>query len=127
MEEIERALGYVLSEARTIEKRLATSAWLVGEGFSAADIVVFPGIQMLLREPGAARGAGSAARGSCRWRRNFPAIAAWIGRVEALPGYERTVSAALERMTRPRTRVRHVPETAAPIRRVLSRCRRFLQ
>ena len=27
---------------------------------------------------------------------NFPAIAAWISRVEALPGYERTVSAALE-------------------------------
>ena len=49
MEEIERAMGFVLKEAATIEQRLATSAWLVGEGFSAADIVVFPGIQMLLR------------------------------------------------------------------------------
>ena len=49
MEEVERALGCIIAEARTIESRLAASSWLVGESFSAADIVVFPGIQMLLR------------------------------------------------------------------------------
>src|SRR5690606_21280848 len=40
-EDIERALAHTLAEAGTIEQRLADSAWLVGEGFSAADIVVF--------------------------------------------------------------------------------------
>ena len=49
MEEIERAMNFVITEARTLENRLASSAWLVGEAFSAADIVVFPGIKQLLR------------------------------------------------------------------------------
>jgi glutathione S-transferase len=90
MEEVERAMGYVLKEAATIEQRLAASAWLVGEAFSAADIIVFPGIQMLLRSLERREAQDLRARflplGS-----NFPAIAAWSGRVQMLPGYERTV------------------------------------
>ena len=39
----------VAGEARSLETRLARTPWLVGEDFSAADVVVFPGIQMLLR------------------------------------------------------------------------------
>lgn len=89
LDEIERAMSYVLTEARTIERRLSTSEWLVGESFSAADIVVFPGIQMLLRaldrrEAHELRGRFTPIDA------NFPAIAAWIKRVEGLPGYERT-------------------------------------
>ncbi len=38
MEEIERALNFILAEARTVENRLSSSQWLVGEAFSAADI-----------------------------------------------------------------------------------------
>jgi glutathione S-transferase len=90
MEEIERVMGHVLKEAGTIERRLATSAWLVGEAFSAADIVVFPGIQMLLRSL-ERREAQELRPRFLPLQRNFPAIAAWIGRVQALPGYERTV------------------------------------
>jgi PAS domain S-box-containing protein len=90
MEEIERTLGHVLREAATIEQRLTTSAWLVGEGFSSADIVVFPGIQMLLRSLERREAHDLRAR-FLPLESNFPAIAAWIGRIQALPGYERTV------------------------------------
>jgi len=90
MEEVERAMGYVLKEAATIEQRLATSAWLVGEAFSAADIIVFPGIQMLLRSLERREAQELRAR-FVPLEGNFPAIAAWVGRVQTLPGYERTV------------------------------------
>ena len=90
MEEVERVMGYVLREAATIEGRLSTSAWLVGEAFSAADIVVFPGIQMLLRSLERREAQDLRAR-FLPLQGNFPAIAAWIGRVQTLPGYERTV------------------------------------
>ena len=89
MEEIERSLTFVITEARTIENRLSSSAWLVGESFSAADIVVFPGIQQLLRVLERREAEDLRAR-LLPLETNFPAIAAWIGRIEQLPGYERT-------------------------------------
>jgi glutathione S-transferase len=89
MDEIERALNFVITEARTIETRLASSSWLVGEGFSAADIVVFPNIKQLLRVL-ERREAEDLRPRLLPLETNFPAIAAWIKRIEALPGYERT-------------------------------------
>lgn len=89
LEEVERALGFVIHEARTIEERLSASQWLVGENFSAADIVIFPGIQMLLRALERREAQDLRAR-LLPLENNFPAIAAWIKRVQALPGYERT-------------------------------------
>lgn len=89
MEEIDRAMNYVTSEARTIESRLAGSPWLVGDAFSAADIVVFPGIQMLLRALDRREAQDLRSR-LLPIDTNFPSIAAWIRRVEALPGYDRT-------------------------------------
>ena len=89
LEDVERALGSVIAEARTIENRLSASSWLVGGGFSAADIVVFPGIQMLLRALERREAQDLRAR-LLPLDANFPAIAAWIERIEALPGYERT-------------------------------------
>ena len=72
-----------------IEGRLAASSWLVGENFSAADVVIFPGIQMLLRALDRPQGHELRSR-LLPLEANYPAIAAWIKRVEALPGYERT-------------------------------------
>jgi glutathione S-transferase len=89
MDEITRAMHKIGVEAKFIEERLARSSWLVGEEFSAADIVIFPGIQMLLR----ALERREAQDLRSRWlplEANYPTIAAWIKRVEALPGYERT-------------------------------------
>jgi len=89
MEEVERALGNVISEARTIEARLSASPWLIGDSLSAADIVVFPGIQVLLRALERREAQDLRAR-LVPVDANFPAIAAWLRRIEALPGYERT-------------------------------------
>ncbi len=89
MEEVERALGNVIAEARTIEARLASSSWLVGDACSAADIVVFPGIQVLLRTL-ERREAQELRTRLLPVESRFPAIAAWIERIKALPGFDRT-------------------------------------
>jgi glutathione S-transferase len=88
-DEINRAMHIVSVEARTIELRLSSSSWLVGEGFSAADVIVFPGIQMLLRALGRAEAQDLRSR-LLPLEANYPAIAAWTKRVETLPGYDKT-------------------------------------
>ncbi len=88
-DELANAMHVVASEARSIEGRLSKSDWVVGESFSAADIVIFPGLQMLLR----ALQKPEARDLSTRFlplEVNYPALARWIKRVEALPGYEKT-------------------------------------
>ncbi|HWK74684.1 MAG TPA: glutathione S-transferase family protein [Povalibacter sp.] len=88
-DEIVRAMVLIASEARTIENRLSRSSWLVGEDFSAADVVIFPGIQALLRALDR-REAQELRSRLLPLETNYPAIAAWIARIETLPGYERT-------------------------------------
>jgi glutathione S-transferase len=83
------SMHVVANEARSIERRLSRSNWVVGEQFSAADIVIFPALQLLLR----ALGKPAARALSSRFLPlavNYPALERWIGRVAALPGYERT-------------------------------------
>src|SRR6202034_3538007 len=66
----------VASEARTIERRLAKSDWIVGESYSAADMVIFPTIQLLLR----ALARPAARELSSRFlpmETNYPALARW--------------------------------------------------
>jgi glutathione S-transferase len=89
-EEVTRAMHSVAGEARTIEGRLSGSDWLVGQQVSAADFVVFPGIMLLLRAM-EKREAGDLRSRFLPLETTHPAIARWIRRVEALPGYERTV------------------------------------
>jgi glutathione S-transferase len=87
--DLTQAMHAVASEARTIEGRLSKSNWIVGENFSAADMVFFPSIQLLLR----ALKRPVAADLSSRFlplETNYPALGRWLARVEALPGYERT-------------------------------------
>jgi glutathione S-transferase len=88
-DELAKSMHVVAREARSIEMRLARSDWVVGEAFSAADIMIFPSIQALLR----ALRKPEAKDLSSRFLPldvNYPAIARWIERVEALPGYDRT-------------------------------------
>ncbi|MGH8229736.1 MAG: glutathione S-transferase family protein [Steroidobacteraceae bacterium] len=88
-EELRAAMQVIASEARSIEARLARSDWVVGDGFSAADIVIFPALKLLLR----ALGKPAARELSARFlplEVNYPALGRWIARVEALPGYDRT-------------------------------------
>ena len=88
-DELAQSMHVVASEARSIEARLAKSDWVVGETFSAADIVIFPALQMLLR----ALAKPEARELSARFlplAANYPALERWIARVAALPGYDRT-------------------------------------
>jgi glutathione S-transferase len=89
MDEVTRMIHLVAGEARTIEGRLSNSDWLVGESVSAADMVMFPGIMLLLRAM-ERRGAGSLRSRFLPMGTTYPAIARWINRMESLPGYERT-------------------------------------
>jgi glutathione S-transferase len=79
----------VAGEARTIEARLSGSDWLVGERVSAADMVVFPQIMLLLRAM-EKREAGELRSRFLPMEDTYPAISRWIKRVEQLPGYDRT-------------------------------------
>ena len=90
MEEIERVDAPRAQGGATIEKRLAKSAWLVGES------VLGRRHRRVSRHPDAVASLERREAQDLRARflpleSNFPAIAAWIGRVQALPGYERTV------------------------------------
>jgi glutathione S-transferase len=89
VEAVTRAMHIVAGEARTIEGRLSTSEWLVGDRPSAADLVVFPGIMLLLRAM-EKREAGELRSRFLPMDVTYPAIARWIKRMEQLPGYERT-------------------------------------
>ena len=89
-EEVARATQLVAGEARTLEARLSTSDWLVGEHVSAADMVVFPGIMLLLRAM-EKREAGDLRSRFLPMETTYPAIARWIQRMGSLPGYDRTV------------------------------------
>lgn len=89
VEEVTRAMHLVAGEARTIENRLSQCDWLVGEQPSAADLVVFPGIMLLLRAMDK-REAGELRSRFLPMETTYPAIARWIRRVEQLPGYDRT-------------------------------------
>jgi glutathione S-transferase len=88
-DDVTRAMHLLATEALTIERRLAGCSWLVGESFSAADVVLFPGIQMLLRVL-ERREAQELRQRLLPLETNYPAIHAWTKRIEALPGYERT-------------------------------------
>ena len=88
-DEINRAMHIVAVEARGLEARVTRSTWMVGESFTAADVVVFPGLQMLLRALDRREAQELRARLQ-PLENNYPALTAWIRRVESLPGYERT-------------------------------------
>ncbi len=77
------AMQRVASEARTIERRLAQSDWVVGEHFSATDMVIYPDIRLLLRAL-AVPGAHELAARFLPLEANYPALGRWLERVAAL-------------------------------------------
>jgi glutathione S-transferase len=89
VEEIQGAAETLRREFKMIDGRLSGSHWLVGDKVSAADIGVFPLIQLILRAA-----SKEAARpfnlGFLPLAQTFPSIASWVQRIEALPNYERT-------------------------------------
>jgi glutathione S-transferase len=89
VEEIQQAAQTLRNELKIMDKRLADSQWLVGERISAADLGVFPLVQLLLR----AASKEAAKPFSLGWlplTPLFPNVARWVERIEALPNYQRT-------------------------------------
>ena len=87
--EIERSQGPVFLTLAHLEAAVAKSPWLAGAAISAADIVVFPWIQLLLRAAGK-EAAKPLNLGFLPLATRYPHLAAWVKRIEAIPGYERT-------------------------------------
>jgi glutathione S-transferase len=76
-------------ELTRLETALASSPFLVGDAISAADCTAFPFVQQILRASGK-EAARPLDLGFLPLEASYPAIAAWVKRIEALPGYERT-------------------------------------
>lgn len=88
-DEITRAMHAAASEARTIEARLSRSDWVVGETYSAVDMVIFPGFQLLKRALERPEAKELASR-FMPVEIHYPAVGRWVARIESLPGYART-------------------------------------
>ena len=89
LDEIQQAAQTIRHELKTVDDRLAHSNWLVGAAISAADIAVFPFVQLLLR----AASKDAAQPLNLGWlplAHGYPNLARWTGRIEALPNYQRT-------------------------------------
>jgi glutathione S-transferase len=87
-DDINAAIAPLQDELKGLEKSLSRSRWLVGESISAADIVVYPVIENLLRAAGK-DAAKDFELGLVPFER-YPALAGWRERIRALPGYDRT-------------------------------------
>ena len=88
-ESIEAKAKEVQVELQGYEARLASQPWLVGSALSAADLVVFPQLMGLLRA--ATRPAAEGLKLELLpFAEKYPQLAAWVARIEALPGYENT-------------------------------------
>jgi glutathione S-transferase len=88
-EALTEAMHVVAREARTIEQRLARSDWIVGEDYSACDMMIFPMIQLLRRALLQPRGADLARR-FLPVEVHYPALGRWLDRIESQPGYVQT-------------------------------------
>ncbi len=89
VDEIQQAAQTIRQELTTVDEQLAQSNWLVGEQISAADISVFPLVQLLLRAASKAA-AQPLNLGLLPLSGTFPNTARWVERIEALPNYQRT-------------------------------------
>ena len=88
-DEIQAAAATIRDELKRIDAALAGSVWTVGSCISAADIALFPLVQILLR----AASKESAKPLNLEFlplAQTYPNVAAWVTRVEAIPGYEKT-------------------------------------
>jgi glutathione S-transferase len=89
VDEIQLGAQTVRQEFTQLNERLAGHDWLVGESITAADIGVFPIIQLFLRA--ASKDAAQPFDlGLLPLAQHYPNLARWTARIEALPNYQRT-------------------------------------
>lgn len=87
--DVEAAQQALLAELARFEARLGAGPWLVGDTPTAADLVWFPTLRTFVRA-GVRNEARATEMGLYPLATTFPNIGAWIARVEALPGYDKT-------------------------------------
>jgi glutathione S-transferase len=87
--EVDEAHGKAMTELKRFEDRIGRGTWVVGDAPSAADVVWFPPLRTLIRA-GVRNEARTRELGLFPYADVFPNSAAWIARIEALPGYDRT-------------------------------------
>jgi glutathione S-transferase len=89
-DEMQATAATIIEELKRLDSALAESNWLVGSQISAADIALFPLIQIILRA--ASKDAAKPLKlGLIPLAQSYPNIAAWVKRTEeAIPGYEKT-------------------------------------
>ena len=87
--EIREAAKKLHAELRSVERSLSAKPWLAGEAISAADIALYPFVEILLRAAGK-EAAKPFDLGFLPFARHYPATAAWMARIKALPGYDKT-------------------------------------
>lgn len=77
-------------ELRRLDARLAEHAFVCGDRPTAGDCVDYPQVRMITRLRERAPDV-FAALGFEPFERAFPNVHAWMARIEALPGFERTI------------------------------------
>ena len=88
-QDIREAAGAVRGELKIMNDAIARQQWLAGGSVSAADLAVYPFVELLLRAAGR-EVAASLDLGLLPFERQYPAMHAWRARIAALPGYDRT-------------------------------------
>ena len=86
---IKSAASELQEELATLEASLARHPHLVGPRVSAADCTALPFVQHTLRAA-SKEAARPLALDLLPLDKKFPALATWVTRMEALPGYDRT-------------------------------------
>ena len=87
--EVDDARAKAGADLAALDARLARGPWLVADAPSAADLAWFPWLRMIPRA-GVRFEARARELGLVTFATDYPNIAAWIARIEALPGYDRT-------------------------------------
>ena len=87
--EVDDAHQRLVAELARFEARIGDGPWLVGTTPTAADIVWFPAMRTFIRA-GVRNQARATELGLFPFPERYPNIGAWITRVEALPGYDKT-------------------------------------
>jgi len=86
---IENATDKIHTEFQLLEKLFETSPYLAGDRITAADIILFPPV-VSLRRAVTLKAAAKLNLDFNTLENNYPRLADWIKRIEAIPGYQNT-------------------------------------
>jgi glutathione S-transferase len=86
---INESIPVVQKELALLDAALKDRVYFVGGTITAADLAIYPNLMGLVRASGKP-GFDELSTGLTPLRERFPHLGAWMGRIELLPGYDRT-------------------------------------